>query len=90
MKTNSTIYRGKRLRELRESKDLSLRELTERVNTILSEPISHSSIKRYEEGSACDIDVLIAICNVLDYDMITLLQECISYDKKLKKSQNKK
>ena len=66
MKTKSTIFRGKRLKELRESKNLSLRELADRVSKLMNNQISHSSINRYEEGSACDIDVLKAICDVLD------------------------
>lgn len=80
MKTNSTVYRGRRLKELRENKNMSLRELAERTSKIYGESISHSSIKRYEEGTACDVDILSAICNVLDYSMIELLQECIEYD----------
>lgn len=84
MKTNSTIYRGQRIKEMRENKKLSLRELAELVSKELGAPLSHSAIRRYEEGSACDVDILKAICDVLGYDIIELMKECIEYDKKYK------
>ena len=84
MKTSSTIYRGKRLKELRENKNLSLRELADLVSKKLGTSLSHSAIRRYEEGSACDIDILKAICDVLDYDIIELMKECLEYDKRSK------
>lgn len=75
MKTKATVIRGIKLKDARLQKKLSLRTLAEKTSIILGTPISYASIRRYEEGSACDMDVLIAICQVLDLDPIKLLDD---------------
>lgn len=78
MKTKATILRGQKLKEARNAKDYSLRQFADLVSKKLGREISYASIRRYEEGSACDMDVLIAICKILDLDPIKLLEECMN------------
>ena len=75
MKSKATIIRGKKLKEARNNKKISLRTLAEKVTEETGNSISHASINRYEEGSACDMDILFAICRILDLDPIKLLDE---------------
>lgn len=77
MKTKLTSIRGKKLKELRENKGYSLREVAEKASKYMDDDtnISYGSIKRYEDGTACDLDILMAICKALDYDPIKLITE---------------
>lgn len=84
MKSTATILRGLKLKEARIKKDLSLRQLAEKVSEKLGSgrSISYGAINRYEEGSACDMDVLFVICEILDLDALKLLDECMKEAKK--------
>ena len=78
MKTKMTVLRGLKLREYRKNKKLSLRQMADLVSKKLGRDVSYASINRYENGSACDMDVLIAICSILDVDALKLLEECMN------------
>lgn len=82
MKTKVTILRGQKLREARIAKNLSLRQVSALLSEKLGRDISYSSIKRYEDGSSSDMDVLIELCKILDLDAIKLLDECMKEAKK--------
>ena len=71
-----TKLRGQALKIARKNKKISLRDMADLVSKKLGRELSYGSIRRYEEGSACDMDTLFAICEILDLDAIQLLDEC--------------
>lgn len=63
---------GKKLQELRESKNLSLNDVGLKVGK------ARNTIHAYEKGKiAISVDALNSICNSLDYCCIDLLSEVV-------------
>lgn len=54
----------KRLRQLREDRGLSLREMASRVTLEGGYRVSHDSVWKYEEGRSIPSDYMIAVCSV--------------------------
>lgn len=53
----------KRLRQLREHRGLSLREMASRVTLDGGHRVSHDSVRKYEEGRSIPSDYMIAVCS---------------------------
>lgn len=83
MITNYSKKIGTKIKDKRIEKEMSLRDLAERASVIYGKPISHVSLLRYEnEGRSMDIDVLLALCEVLELNFGDFLNECIEEIKK--------
>lgn len=53
----------RRLRQLREARELSLREMASRVTLEGGHRVSHDSVRRYEERRSVPSDYMIAVCS---------------------------
>ena len=63
---------GLKLKKLRESRNLSLADVAQRLNK------SRSSIHAYEVGRiSISVDVLIELCNLYDVNYAKMLQEIV-------------
>ena len=66
------VILGRHLKEARESKHMSLQQLSDALRI----PKSKSTLKRYEDGKArCSIGTLKSICGVLGLDYAYLLKQ---------------
>lgn len=67
---------GEKIKVERLKQRITLRDLADRTSKIYGRPISHVSLMRYENnGRSMDIEVLVAICEALNINMGTLLDE---------------
>lgn len=56
----------RRLRRLREEHGLSLRQMARRVANEGQHPVSHDSVRHYEEGRGVPSDYLVAVCSTFE------------------------
>lgn len=64
-----SIKIGQHLKELRQLKRMTLRDVENRSG------LSHSAIYNYENGRPIDIDKLVQILKAMNYDLIDFLSE---------------
>lgn len=86
MKSEYTILIGEKLKNIRQEKQMTLRELSDKASAYYGKKISHTSLMYYENnGRSMDIDVLLSICKALDIDMGKFLDEIFDEVNKSKK-----
>jgi len=85
---NSVLYSmlGERIKDRREESRLSQQQLSEAVSNVY--PLKRSSISNIERGrQQPPIHVLYAICNILNFDIQTILPTYSEVQLKLKKDE---